>query len=909
MDSTKQLLRQTAVVILCGGKGTRMQSAGRHKVCFPIEGMPAINRTVKMFSGMGATKIVLVVGALAENVISTVGGKFPHVMYVYQDQQLGTGHAAQIGVSVLKNLDHDGPVLITVGDKVIQGHIIRDLTEVFVRSRADLAFITADKRQDGQISAAGRIVTDRTGRILGNVELRDVQQAQIIEALAKLAARQPAQVITYDKTISLGRKYITDDKKLAKALWPIREKMGQAESLTGKAILELLGPSGGRIVLAGRGLTGDQVERRSLTVNLSVYLGHMRFWNRFLACLTDDNAQRESYLTDVINLSTAADDGPWKLVQHKIADPSEVMAFNAPDELLRVEDTLRRRSLADERQAPGVLSTALAKLPKGAYRRAGKWLELFDRRPVGLQRTFEELYGTDNSLMEERRKLFVSAIKLFIQRFGRDRKAIIIRAPGRINLLGRHIDHRGGAVNVMAIDRDVVFVAAPRDDDVVTLCNIQAKPFPDRQFSISELVGDIDWDDWLSYVNSDHVRSIISQTRGDWSNYVKASLVRLQQSFRDVRINGFDAAVAWDIPIAAGLSSSSALVVASAEAVVAFNGLGVTPSELVDLCGEGEWFVGSRGPAADHTAIRMGRRGQFAHVRFLPFQIDKICDFPDNCRMIIAHSGIDARKSAAKEKFNQKMASYELGFMLLKDRLVQYGHPLEHLRDLNPRRLNCPVSQIYRCLLAVPEYMQVQDLTAALSEHHRRQLDRICSTHRAPARYDLRGVLLYGVAECERSLRAPTLLEQGRAAEFGQLMRISHDGDRVGRYKRTADGELKMRKFRYDCSDQAMGRLCEDLASEDPDRVLAAQLYMQGGAYACSTPQIDKMIDAVCEVSGVYGAQMGGAGLGGCVMILARPEAIPAACKALKKEYFEPAGIDPVIHVCHGVAGSGLLTV
>ena len=51
---------------------------------------------------------------------------------------------------------------------------------------------------------------------------------------------------------------------------------------------------------------------------------------------------------------------------------------------------------------------------------------------------------------------------------------------------------------------------------------------------------------------------------------------------------------------------------------------------------------------------------------------------------------------------------------------------------------------------------------------------------------------------------------------------------------------------------------------------------MQPGAYACSTPEIDEMIDIAAAVPGVAGAQLAGAGLGGCIMILAHEHSVPA---------------------------------
>ena len=115
-------------------------------------------------------------------------------------------------------------------------------------------------------------------------------------------------------------------------------------------------------------------------------------------------------------------------------------------------------------------------------------------------------------------------------------------------------------------------------------------------------------------------------------------------------------------------------------------------------------------------------------------------------------------------------------------------------------------------------------------------------------------MLLYGIAEIIRSRMCVELLEAGRVAEFGGLMKISHDGDRVSRpgpdggYRRLAD----------DCGDEYLQRLIGDLSSENPQRVLRAQLFMQPGAYACSTPEIDQMVDIASAVPGVAGRRLPG---------------------------------------------------
>jgi N-acetylgalactosamine kinase len=902
------LLAHAAAIILCGGKGTRMGSDNRHKVCFPIDGEPAIVRTVRTLESRGIRRIVIVVGAKAGDVVATVGQEFPNTLFVYQAQQRGTGHAAQIAARALHNIGFEGPILLTMGDKLIEPRLLDHLAEKFIRQRADLAFITGPKA--GNSSNLGRIVTDKNGLILGNFEVRDIELARIYGVLDKMVKMGKSGNISYAQVLEIGQKYIPNEQKLIKALGPLAEELKKAGSLTKTALAELLPPQAGEIVLAGQAFTADELEKAAKTVNLSVYLANSKFWYEILPALRNDNAQGEYYLPDIITMGGANPESGWKMQQYQITDPSELMAYNSPDELLFIEDTLRRKALRKTgAKSETTLASAVSDLSAQEFRQAGKWLELLEKFPPKLVRRFTEIYGPDKKLHNERRKIYIRALKLFIERYGADRKVIIVRAPGRINLMGRHVDHRGGAVNVLAIDRDVVFVASPRNDDVVHMCNADADHHPDREFSIGQMLGEIEWEDWLSFVNSEYVRRMIAQTRGDWSNYVKAALLRLQQSFQQVRLLGFDAAICGDIPQAAGLSSSSALVVATAETAKIFNGLKVDASELVDLCGQGEWFVGSRGGSADHAAIRMGKRGQIAHVKFFPFEVAQTYSFPDSCRLVIANSGINAHKSStAKDQFNQKVASYEFGFMLLRDRNEQYANLLEHLRDANPRKLNCLVSQVYKLLRSVPEELPTETIRDLLSAH-REKVDRILSSHNQPEKYDLRAVLMYGMAECERSLMAPKLLSENEVEKFGKLMLVSHDGDRVSRHEPNGKKSWQSSPFTCNASDAAMEQLCQDLISEDPERVSRAQLYMQPGGYGCSTKQIDHMIDIVRTVPGCHGAQLGGAGLGGCIMILAETEAGDAVVKSLTKNYYEPAGLEPMIHVCQPVEGSGMLRV
>jgi N-acetylgalactosamine kinase len=136
-------------------------------------------------------------------------------------------------------------------------------------------------------------------------------------------------------------------------------------------------------------------------------------------------------------------------------------------------------------------------------------------------------------------------------------------------------------------------------------------------------------------------------------------------------------------------------------------------------------------------------------------------------------------------------------------------------------------------------------------------------------------------------------------------MQISHDGDRVAVY----DDEGLVRPYDYRYSDSKICALIDDLRSEDPDRVTRAQIAHIPGGYACSTEEVDFIVDTARCVPGVIGAQLSGAGLGGCVMILVKDEAVKDLIETLNQRYYQPRELADGITVCFPVKGSGLIEV
>ncbi len=470
-------------------------------------------------------------------------------------------------------------------------------------------------------------------------------------------------------------------------------------------------------------------------------------------------------------------------------------------------------------------------------------------------------------------------------------------------MMGRHVDHQGGHCNLMTIGYETLVVAHPRKDDKICLYNTDSKKFPERHFSINELLSQLPWEDWLSLVNSKEVSDLVSKYGGDWSQYVKAAVLRLQKRFPANKLKGIDMLVSGEIPAASGLSSSSSLVVATAEAMIATNNLNIYPSQLVDLCGEGEWFVGTRGGSADHAAIKFGENDKIVKVTFFDFAVEDIVPFPESCVLAVCNSGIQANKTTnAKDQFNHRVACYKIGFKLIKKYAPQYAGLLKHLRDLNTANLNIYLSRIYNILLRLPMYATQEELRKLLPEEN---LDLIFSTHIPPkdGLYPIRGVVLYGIAECERSKIFADALKNNDIVRIGQLMNVSHDGDRVCRFTK----ELEKTGYMSPVSNDYILNLIDDIESGQPDRVAKAQLEWQPGGYRCSVKEIDLMIDIANNTKGVYGAQLAGAGLGGCMMVLIDKEHVHELKNNLVKNYYKPYKKEPSVMICKPIAGSKVL--
>src|SRR5262249_46477392 len=110
--------------------------------------------------------------------------------------------------------------------------------------------------------------------------------------------------------------------------------------------------------------------------------------------------------------------------------------------------------------------------------------------------------------------------------------------------------------------------------------------------------------------------------RGDWENYLRAAAQAIAGKWGVM--NGLEARIESDLPAAAGLSSSSALLVAFTLALLAGNRRAASFEELMEILPEGEYFVGTRGGGMDHAAALASRAGCASLVHFTPLSVKHV---------------------------------------------------------------------------------------------------------------------------------------------------------------------------------------------------------------------------------------------------------------------------------------------
>ncbi|MBT4613196.1 MAG: galactokinase [Gemmatimonadetes bacterium] len=231
-----------------------------------------------------------------------------------------------------------------------------------------------------------------------------------------------------------------------------------------------------------------------------------------------------------------------------------------------------------------------------------------------------------------------------------DASALAFFVPGRIEVLGKHTDYCGGHSLVTAVERGFCIVACPRQDDLV------------RVFAQDE-------DEEITFCLDPNLDVPV----GTWTNYPMTVGRRLARNFPDCR-TGADIAFSSDLPVAAGMSSSSALLIATYLVLATINKLEQTErfrAHVVDELTRAEYLgthengqsfgdlagdrgVGTFGGSEDHTAILCSTADHLGLYSYCPTRAIRQIRLPNDLVFVVGSSGVVAHKTgAAQELYNR----------------------------------------------------------------------------------------------------------------------------------------------------------------------------------------------------------------------------------------------------------------
>ncbi|KAG7395089.1 galactokinase [Phytophthora boehmeriae] len=456
----------------------------------------------------------------------------------------------------------------------------------------------------------------------------------------------------------------------------------------------------------------------------------------------------------------------------------------------------------------------------------------------------------------------------FTRRFGRPPTGVA-RAPGRVNLIGEHVDYEGYSVLPMAIQQSVyvafgVFNAShtgsnTEEVNVLSIVNVKAQY---REVTVS-----------LQAQESDQLKKL-EQEGASWAKYVLSGVLGVRDESPEVFKGGereLKLLVDGDVPAGCGLSSSSALVVASALATSgALKQQLPGRVELAELCRQAEHRVGTMGGGMDQAVACLAQRGVALHLDFasVPAQSSRVQVGSETTGVtfVVANSLVVAEKAVdAVTHFNKRVVECALAA-----KMIAKGVGIEHWRKID-RLLD-----VHQALeTARGESVRLEELQKLATNHC--PLDEY-SIHELEGGFGESLSVLFNGSSFEAAVTTVIL----SAKTFKLQQRARHVWSEAERVE----------KFRLLCAELTKDgqATCKEKELLALGNIMNSSHHSCQTLYECSCAELDSLVDEAMT-AGALGARLTGAGWGGCIVALVRKTTVSNFMEALRSNYYALRGI------------------
>ncbi|KAI5949667.1 GAL1 [Candida margitis] len=262
---------------------------------------------------------------------------------------------------------------------------------------------------------------------------------------------------------------------------------------------------------------------------------------------------------------------------------------------------------------------------------------------------------------------YASLVKSFKSNFPDDKIEFFARSPGRVNLIGDHIDYNYFPVLPMAIEVDVVAAVSTNDSSFIIISNTDSDKFPQEKVAIGQ--------------DSDFV---IDREHHTWANYFKCGLIVAAKFLQEksgegkYKLKGMNITFSGIVPTGGGLSSSAAFCVASTLAVLHANGVKeISKADLTRITVVSEHYLGLNNGGMDQCASVYGEQGKALFIEFQPQLKGTPFEFPvKNLTFVITNSlQVSNKYETAPIHYNLRVVEMAIAGDLLAKKLGVEGKP------------------------------------------------------------------------------------------------------------------------------------------------------------------------------------------------------------------------------------------
>ena len=445
-----------------------------------------------------------------------------------------------------------------------------------------------------------------------------------------------------------------------------------------------------------------------------------------------------------------------------------------------------------------------------------------------------------------------------------------IRAPGRVNLIGEHIDYEGYSVLPMAIGREVIMavsVVVSGGDDNISLTNVNSSKFTSTTIPIdpeTDITGPLHWSHYFQCGYKGAWLLAPGEDNSDNNKNEKKSGI------------GMNVLVDGNIPLASGLSSSSALVVASTIATLMARQqlssssssspvASLSASQLADICRQAEGYIGTMGGGMDQAISILAQKG---YVRIIHFDTDsgvqtEPVKLPSGIAIIVADSLTTSEKAkTARLLYNKRVVECMLG-----SKKIAKCHGIQNWRDMSTLKQvqkQCNKSLKNMEVLvdqyldevdtsqSLCDYFSVQKLTEVFPKNDQK-INLIQDVIKSTTEYKLHSRAKHVYSEADRVYQFQQICKEA-AASIATAAENSND---IDSYEYIHDlGSLM----------NASHTSCKEL-------------------YECSCDELD-VLTKTCRKLGALGSRLTGAGWGGSAVSLVLDHQVETFIHHLKVEYY-----------------------